>query len=94
LLKAASAENWHKKAFQETGRFSMDRGEWYFNVGYVELAYASLVIAIFVALHFFARLKRVFDLSFHASDEKGILLGLLGLAIVLFIINRVLGDLW
>jgi hypothetical protein len=72
----------------------VDRGEWYFNVGYVELAYAALVVGIYVALHFFARLKRVFDLSSHATDEKGILLGLLGLAIVLFIINRVLGDLW
>jgi hypothetical protein len=78
----------------KTGRFSVDRGEWYFNVGYVELSYAALVVGIYVALHFFARLKRVFDLSSHATDEKGILLGLLGLAIVLFIINRVLGDLW
>ena len=72
----------------------MDKSEWYFNVGYVELAYASLVIAIFVALHFFARLKRVSDLSLHATEEKNILLGLVGLAIVLYIVNRVLGDLW
>jgi hypothetical protein len=87
-------QNWHWEAFKETWRFGVDRGEWYFNVGYVELAYAALVVGIYVALHFFARLKRVFNLSSHATDEKGILLGLLGLAIVLFIINRVLGDLW
>jgi hypothetical protein len=72
----------------------VDRGEWYFNVGYVELAYAALVVGILVALHFFARLKRVSDLSSQATEEKGILLGLVGLAIVLYIVNRVLGDLW
>ena len=72
----------------------MDRGEWYFNVGYVELAYAALVVGILVALYFFARLKRVSDLSSHTTEEKGILLGLVGLAIVLYIVNRVLGDLW
>jgi hypothetical protein len=72
----------------------VDRGEWYFNVGYVELAYAALVVGIVVALHFFARLKRVSVLSSHATEEKGILLGLVGLAIVLYIVNRVLGDLW
>lgn len=72
----------------------MDKGEWYFNVGYVELAYAAMVVAILVALHFFARLNAVSDRSSNVPEEKNILLGLVGLAILLFIINRVLGDLW
>lgn len=72
----------------------VDRGEWYFNLGYVELLYAAIVVGIFVALHFFARLNRLSDLSSSAMEEKSLLLGLVGLAIVLFIVNRVLGDLW
>jgi hypothetical protein len=45
-----------------------------------------------VALHFFARLNRVSDLSSTLAEEKNILLGLIGLAIVLYIVNRVLAD--
>ncbi|MGH8684532.1 MAG: hypothetical protein ACREUM_04185 [Nitrosospira sp.] len=72
----------------------MDHSEWYFDVGYVELLYAAMVIGIFVALHFFRRLKRVSGLAAYVIEEHGVLLGLLALAIVLFVINRVLGDLW
>jgi hypothetical protein len=70
----------------------MDKGEWYFNVGYAELFYAALLVGILVALHFFARLNRVSDLSSTLAEEKNILLGLIGLAIVLYIVNRVLAD--
>ena len=72
----------------------MDKGEWYFNLGYVELLYAAMVVGIFVAFHCFARLNRISDLSSNAIEEKSLLLGLVGLAVVLFIVNRVLGDLW
>lgn len=72
----------------------MDKREWYFNLGYVELSYAAMVVGILVALHFFARLNRVSDLSSNAIEENTLLLGLVGLAVVLFIVNRVLGDLW
>ncbi|SCY08362.1 hypothetical protein SAMN05216420_102235 [Nitrosospira sp. Nl5] len=72
----------------------MNQNEWYFEVGYVELLYAAMVVGIFVALHFFRRLNRVSGLAEHVIGEHGLLLGLLALAIVLFVINRVLGDLW
>ncbi len=72
----------------------MDKDEWYFNVGYVELLYGAMVIGILVALHFFSRLNRASDLSSNAIEEKSLLLGLVGLAIVLFLVNRVLVDLW
>lgn len=72
----------------------MDKDEWYFNVGYVELLYGATVVGIFVALHFFARLNRVSDLSSNTIEEKSLLLGLVGLAIVLFLVNRLLVDLW
>ncbi len=72
----------------------MDQNEWYFEVGYVELLYAAMVVGIFIALHFFRRLNRVSGLTAHVIEEHGLLLGLLALAIVLFVINRVLGDLW
>lgn len=72
----------------------MDQNEWYFEVGYVELLYAAMVIGIFIALHVFRRLNRVSGFAAHVVEEHGLLLGLLALAIVLFVINRVLGDLW
>lgn len=72
----------------------MDHNEWYFDVGYVELLYAAMVVGIFVALYFFRRLERVSGLAAYVIEEHGALLGLLALAIVLFVINRVLGDLW
>jgi uncharacterized membrane protein len=72
----------------------VDKDEWYFNVGYVELLYGAMVITILVALYFFSRLNRVSDLSSNAIEEKSLLLGLVGLAIVLFLVNRVLVDLW
>lgn len=75
-----------------------DNSEWYFQVGYVELLYAAMVIGIFVALHLFRRLNRrpgrVSGLTVHMIEEHGALLGLLALAVMLFVINRVLGDLW
>ena len=72
----------------------MYRDEWYFNVGYVELGYVGMVTGIFVALYFFARLNRVAAFSPDEAEEKSVLLGLVGLAIVLFMVNRVLEDLW
>lgn len=72
----------------------MDKNEWYFDIGYVEILYAAMVVGIFVALHFFRRLNRTSGLAAHMSGERGKLVGLLALAIVLFVLNRVLGDLW
>lgn len=72
----------------------MNKSEWYFEVGHVELLYAAMVVGVLVALHFFRRLNRVSDLAAHVIEEHGALLGLLALAVLLFVINRVLGDLW
>ncbi|MBA4141873.1 MAG: hypothetical protein H0X43_02480 [Nitrosospira sp.] len=72
----------------------MSESEWYFDVGYVELLYTALVVCIFVALFFFARSHRKSDLATNVIEENSPLLGLIALAIVLFIVNRLLGDLW
>lgn len=72
----------------------MDNSEWYFQVGYVEILYAAMVIGIFVALYFFFRLDRMSGFVATVFEEGGVLLGLLTLAVVLFVINRMLGDLW
>jgi hypothetical protein len=72
----------------------VDKDEWYFNIGYVELLYGAVVIGILVALHFFSRLNRASDLSSNTIEEKSLLLGLVGLVIVLFLVDRVLVDLW
>ncbi|SEK68164.1 hypothetical protein [Nitrosovibrio tenuis] len=72
----------------------MDKGEWYFDVGYVELLYAAMVVGIVVALYYFRRLKQVSELAANLIDEHSLLLGLLVLAVLLFILNRLLGDLW
>jgi hypothetical protein len=72
----------------------VDNNEWYFQVGYVEILYAAMVVGIFVALYFFRRLDRMSGFVVTVLEEGGVLLGLLALAVVLFVINRVLGDLW
>lgn len=72
----------------------VDKSEWYFQVGYVEILYAAMVVGIAVALYFFRKYGRVSGLIADRMEEGGKLLGLLGLAVVLFILNRVLGDLW
>lgn len=72
----------------------MDNSEWYFQVSYVEILYAAMVIGIFVALYFFFRLDRMSGFVATVLEEGGVLLGLLALAVVLFVINRMLGDLW
>lgn len=72
----------------------MDNGEWYFEVGYVELLYAAMVVGIVIALYYFRRLKQVSELAANLIEEHSLLLGLLVLAVVLFILNRLLGDLW
>lgn len=72
----------------------MNKSEWYFEVGYVEILYVAMVVGIAVALYFFRRLNRESDLAVYMIEERGKLLGLLGLAVVLFVLNRVLGDLW
>lgn len=71
----------------------MDKGEWYFEVGYVELLYAAMVVGIAIALYYFRRLKQVSELA-ATLEEHSLLLGLLVLAVVLFMLNRLLGDLW
>ncbi|SEO47555.1 hypothetical protein [Nitrosovibrio sp. Nv6] len=77
-----------------TGTVNVDKSEWYFNVGYVEILYAAMVVGIFVALYFFRRLSRTSGLAAHMIEERGKLVGLLTLAVLLFVLNRVLGDLW
>ena len=72
----------------------MDKDEWYFQVGYVELLYAAMVVGIAIALYYFRHLKRVSALAASLIEERSRLLGLLVLAVVLFVLNRVLGDLW
>jgi hypothetical protein len=72
----------------------VNKSEWYFEIGYVEILYAAMVVGIFIALHFFRRLTRTSGLATYMLGERGKLLGLLTLAIVLFVLNRVLGDLW
>lgn len=78
----------------EKGITSVDNDEWYYQVGYVEILYAAMVVGIFVALYFFRRLDRMTGFVATVLEEGGLLLGLLALAVVLFVINRVLGDLW
>jgi hypothetical protein len=72
----------------------VNKSEWYFDIGYVEILYAAMVVGIFIALHFFRRLKRTSGLAADMVGERNKLLGLLALAVVLFVLNRVLGDLW
>jgi hypothetical protein len=72
----------------------VDKSEWYFQVGYVEVLYAAMVAGIAVALYFFRKLGRISGLITDTMEENGKLLGLLGLAVVLFMLNRMLGDLW
>ena len=72
----------------------MDKSEWYFQVDYVEILYAAMVVGIAVALYFFRRSGQVSGLIADSMEESSKLLGLLGLAVVLFMLNRVLGDLW
>ena len=83
-----------KQENNEAGIISVDNTEWYFQVGYVEILYAAMVVGVFVALYFFRRLDRMSGFVATVLEEGGILLGLLGLAVALFVINRVLGDLW
>ena len=72
----------------------MNGNEWYFEIGYVEILYAAMIVGIFIALHFFRRLNRTPGLAVYMTGEGGKLLGLLSLAVVLFVLSRVLGDLW
>lgn len=72
----------------------MNKDEWYFQVGYVELLYAAMVVGIAIALYYFRRFKRASDLAASLIEEHSLLLGLLVLAVVLFVLNRLLGDLW
>jgi hypothetical protein len=72
----------------------VDSKEWYFEGGYTELLYTALVIAIFAALYFFAQRYRASRQATSIIEENTPLLGLVALAIILFIINRLLGDLW
>lgn len=71
----------------------MDRDEWYFQVGYVEILYTAMVIGVAVALYFFRHIDRESGLTID-MEERRKLLAMLALAVVLFVLNRVLGDLW
>ncbi|HJT51360.1 MAG TPA: hypothetical protein VJ734_05410 [Nitrosospira sp.] len=71
----------------------MDKSEWYYQVGYVEILYAAMVVGLIVAFLFFRKLKPIPALA-SIIEEQGRLLGLLALAVVLFMLNRILGDLW
>lgn len=72
----------------------MDNNEWYYETGYVELLYAVLVVGVIVVLFYLRRSARISGLAASIIEENRPLLGLIALAVVLFIINRVLGDLW
>lgn len=72
----------------------MNKEEWYFQVGYVELLYAAMVVGIVIALYYFRRMKQVSELATNLIEEHSMLLGLLVLALLLFVLNRVLGELW
>lgn len=72
----------------------MDNNEWYYETGYVELLYVALVIGVIAALYYLRRSVRISHLATNVIEENRPLLGLIALAVVLFIINRVLGDLW
>ncbi len=68
-----------------------------FQTGYVEILYAAMVVGIAVALyflrHFFERMDKM--AGFTADmEEKGKKLAMLALAVVLFVLNRVPGNLW
>ena len=71
----------------------VDKSEWYYQVGYVEILYAAMVVGLIVAFLFFRKLKPIPALA-SIIEEQGRLLGLLALAVVLFMLNRILGDLW
>jgi hypothetical protein len=72
----------------------VNKEEWYFQVGYVELLYAAMVVGIVVALYYFRRIKQVSELAANLIEEHSMLMGLLVLALLLFVLNRVLGELW
>ena len=72
----------------------MDNSEWYYQIGYVEILYAAMVIGIIIAIYLFRRLDGLSALTSNLMGESSRLLGLLMLAVTLFVINRVLGDLW
>lgn len=76
------------------GAMDVGNNEWYYQEGYVELLYAAVVIGFIVVLFFFRRHKGISRLVANMGEERGRLLGLLALAVTLFVINRVLGDLW
>ena len=71
----------------------MDKSEWYYQIGYVEILYAAMAVGLVVAFHFSKKLKPISALA-SLIEEQGRLLGLLILAMVLFILNRILGALW
>jgi hypothetical protein len=72
----------------------MDKDEWYFQVGYVELLYAAMIVGIVIVLYYFRHFKQVSKRTESLIEEHSQLLGLLVLAVVLFVLNRLLGDLW
>jgi len=72
----------------------MDKDEWYFQVGYVELLYGAMIVGIVIVLYYFRLFKQASERTESLIEEHSQLLGLLVLAVVLFVLNRLLGDLW
>ena len=72
----------------------MDKDEWYYQVGYVELLYAAMIVGIVIVLYYFRHFKQASKRTESLIEEHSQLLGLLVLAVVLFVLNRLLGDLW
>lgn len=72
----------------------MDKDEWYFQVGYVELLYGAMIVGIVIVLYYFRHFKQASERTESLIEEHSQLLGLLVLAVVLFVLNRLLGDLW
>ncbi|SFW14215.1 hypothetical protein [Nitrosovibrio sp. Nv17] len=68
--------------------------EWYWQGGYTELIYALLVVGVVTLLYLIRRSFGTSTLAARALEDSLPLLGLIALAVVLFVINRVLGGLW
>lgn len=72
----------------------MDEGEWYLGFGYAELAYAMLLVGVLVTLRRCRGSYLKSEMAASMVKERGVLLGLIVLALVVFVLSRVLGILW
>ena len=76
------------------GVIGVDEDEWYLGFGYAELAYAMLLIGVLITLQRFRGSYFKSDMAASMVKERGVLLGLIVLALVVFVLSRVLGVLW